>query len=309
MKILVVGAGAVGGYFGGRLAQAGRDVTFLVRPHRAQQLMTTGLRITSPHGDLTLTPQLAIAGERPPVCDTVLVAVKAYALHQAMDDFAPAIGNETLIVPLLNGMRHLDLLSARLGKDHILGGVCRVFTAVRSDGSILQLHPLQSVSYGELAGTASPRTQRLDQTLKGAGFDASLSPNILQEMWEKWIYIATVGGITCLLRGTIGEIAAAPGGAELAIQLIGECSATAVAAGFPPDPAFLAHIRSMMTAPGSALASSMYRDLTSGMPVEADHIIGDLLERAKRFSVPVPLLATAFTQLKIYQNRLEVSAA
>jgi 2-dehydropantoate 2-reductase len=116
-------------------------MTFLVRPHRAQQLMATGLRITSPLGDLTLTPQLAIAGERPPACDTVLVAVKAYAPHQAMDEFALAIGNEDLIVPLLNGMRHLDLLSARFGKDHLLGGVCRVLATVRSDGSILQLHP------------------------------------------------------------------------------------------------------------------------------------------------------------------------
>ena len=307
LRILVVGAGGVGGYFGGRLAQAGRDVTFLVRPRRAEELKANGLKIISPHGDVTITPRLALTGDVRSTYDVVLLAVKAYTLDAAIDDFAFAVGSETMIVPFLNGMKHMDLLTARFGKSAVLGGVCFVATTLKDDGSVVQLEGFQSLSYGEVTGEKTPRLEKLDQSLQDAGFEAKPSGQILHDMWQKWVFLATAGGITCLLRGNVGEIEAAPGGAGLARQFLAECCAVSSASGYVPEPAFVAKTESTLTAPGSKWASSMYRDLSSGRPVEADQIIGDLVERARQVHVPAPLLAAAFAHLKIYQNRLSAA--
>jgi len=304
MRILVAGAGAIGGYFGGRLAEAGRDVTFLVRPQRAAQLRRDGLHITSPHGDLTLAPQLVTAGEIATPYDLVLLTVKAFALDQVLADVAPAIGSATMILPLLNGMRHLDTISERFDAAGLLGGVCYVATMLDPEGRIVQLNEMQKLTYGELDGAASDRIAALDATLGDAGFAAAGSSSILQAMWEKWVMLAALGAITCLLRGTVGEIAAAPGGADLARQMLDECAAVAIVAGFPPEAAFRARTEAMLTATGSGLASSMYRDLTQGLPVEAEQIVGDMLVRARGFGVAAPLLATAFAHLMVYQNRM-----
>lgn len=304
MRILVAGAGAIGGYFGGRLAEAGRDVTFLVRPGRAAQLRADGLRITSPHGDLTLAPQLVTAPEIVAPYDLVLLTVKALALDQVLADIVPAIGPGTMILPLLNGMRHLDAIGEQFGAAGLLGGVCYVATMLDPAGRIVQLTDMQKLTYGELDGAASDRIAALDATLGGAGFAAAASPAILQAMWEKWVMLAALGAITCLLRGTVGEIAAAPGGADLARQMLDECAAIAAAAGFPPEAAFRVRTEAMLTAAGSGLASSMYRDLSQGLPVEAEHILGGLLVRARGFGVAAPLLATAFAHLMVYQSRL-----
>jgi len=202
-------------------------------------------------------------------------------------------------------MRHLDLLAAEFGAERVLGGVCVVATSLKDDGSIEQTGDTQSLSYGEIAGDVTERVEQLHHALTGAGFQARLSRNIVREMWEKWIFIATLGGITCPLRGTVGEIEAVPGGADLARQFLAECSAVATASGHPPTPDSTARTQAAVTAHGSAAASSMYRDLTAGKPVEADYIIGDMLVRARKLGVPSPLLATAFVHLAVYQNRLQ----
>ncbi len=303
MRILVVGAGATGGYFGGRLAQAGRDVTFVVRPARAAQLRQNGLQIVSPHGDATLQPAVVTAGEIAGPYDLVLLSVKAYALDQAMSDFAPAVGPDTMIFPVLNGMRHIDLLAARFGEAAVLGGVCRVATTVDAQGRIVQLAGFQELGYGERDGTKSARVAALDGVMQGAGFQVWASTRIMQDMWDKWVFLASLGGITCLMRGTIGEIEAAPGGADLSKQMLQECVAVATAEGYAPAESYLAGITANLTARGSKMASSMYRDLQNGGAVEADQIIGDLLARARRLNVETPLLAAAFVNLKVYQQR------
>jgi 2-dehydropantoate 2-reductase len=224
MRILIVGAGAVGGYFGGRLAEAGRDVTFLVRPSRAEQLVRDRLRIVSPHGNAVLTPNLVRAGEITAPYDLVFLSVKAYALDKAISDFAAAVGPETTILPVLNGMRHMDLLAARFGDHAVIGGVCLVATEVDKDGRIVQLADIQQLAYGEKDGATTPRLQAIDTALRGAGFDARLATDIMQAMWEKWVQLAGVGAVTCLMRGTIGEIVAVPRGAELSLNVLKECS-------------------------------------------------------------------------------------
>jgi 2-dehydropantoate 2-reductase len=304
MRLLVVGAGSTGGYFGGRLAQAGRNVTFLVRPGRAARLEADGLQIISPNGNVTLKPKLVTADTLTPAYDAVLLTVKAFALEAAIADVAPAIGSTTMIVPVLNGMKHVDALVARFGASAVIGGVCKVATTLDEAGRIVQLAKFHDLAYGEMGGASSARIQALDTFMQGAGFDARLSPTIEREMWEKWVLLATMGGITCLMRGNTGEIEAAPGGAAFVNGFLDEVVAVVRAVGKAPDETVLANTRAALTLKGSTQASSMYRDLQKGAPIEAEQIIGDLLARARSAGLATPLLATAYTHLMVYQNRL-----
>ncbi len=302
MRLLIVGAGSTGGYFGGRLAQAGRDVTFLVRPGRADQLKANGLQIVSPHGDLTLAPNLVTADRIGAPYDAILLTVKAYSLDAALKDIATAAGPRTMIVPMLNGMRHLGSIAAAFGRDALAGGLCRIAAALDDQGRVIHLSQFHDLVYGEMSGIRSERIEQLDAVMRNAGFDARLSSAIEQEMWKKWIMLATLAGVTCLMRGSIGDIAGAPGGREFVDRFFDEVAAVATAAGHAPGEAFLAGTGALLTAQGSMLTSSMHRDLQKNGPIEADQIIGDLLARAKQAKVHTPLLAAAFTHLAIYQH-------
>jgi 2-dehydropantoate 2-reductase len=304
MRILVVGAGAVGGYFGGRLVQAGRDVTFLVRAKRAEQIQTQGLRILSPtHGDFTVRPKAITAASIPSPYDVIFLSVKSYSLTAAIDDFAPAVGPRTVIIPALNGMHHMDVLSQRFGEKSVLGGVCIVATEIDAQGRIIQLADFQSLTYGELDGKKTSRIEAVHDALRGAGFNSAISENILQDMWQKWVLLASLGAVTCLFDGNIGEIVAVPRGADLTLSVFRECSAIASACGYPLPETFLAERSSQLTAPGSTLTTSMYRDLKERAPVEVDSILGDLIERGLKHGVSAPLLQAAFVRLTIYQRR------
>ena len=305
MRILVVGAGAVGGYFGGRLAEVGRDVTLLVRSERAESIRKQGLQIVSPHGDAVVHPKLVLAGEIASQYDLILLSVKAYGLDAATDDFAPAVGQETIILPMLNGMRHLDVLSRRFGEQHVVGGVCRISSDVDSAGRILQLNDAHQIVFGEIKGGTSARTRALNEGLQGAGFDVNHSEDIIKDMWEKWLMLASLGAITCLLRGDIGEVEAAPGGKDTALRILAECAAISAANGYPPNEKGLGRARSLISTPGSKLTVSMYRDMNNGGPVEADHILGDLIERGRSRGVECPLLEAAYANLCVYQRRLK----
>jgi 2-dehydropantoate 2-reductase len=303
MRLLVVGAGATGGYFGGRLAAAGRDVTFLVRAGRKAQLAARGLEIVSPHGNASVKPKLVTAGEIDGPYDAILLTVKGYGLAGALDDIAPAVGPDTAIVPVLNGMGHMEVLTARFGADHVAGGVCKIAATLDGDGRVVQLSELQYLAYGEMDGRRSARMAALDTLMAGAGFPAQLSDNIAREMWEKWLLLASLGAITCLMRGTIGEVVAAPGGRDFASAVVDEAVAIIRAVGVPPGDAALDSTRTLMTQTGSSFASSMFRDLSAGKPVEAEEIVGDLVRRGQAAGVPAPLLAAAYAHLMVYANR------
>jgi 2-dehydropantoate 2-reductase len=318
MRILVIGAGATGGFYGARLLQAGRDVHFLVRPARAAALRAHGLRIVSALGDATLHPPLLTAADvangandannAGAPFDVVLFTVKAFGLAQAIADAALTVGPQTLIVPVLNGMRHIDALVQRFGQARVLGGVSHLATMLDDDGRIVQIAPLRRLAYGVRraagANAVEPeRLQALHAALSGADYESRLSPDIDREMWEKWVFLASLGAINCLLRGSIGEIEAAPGGAELARAMLHECAAVAAACGHPLADAYLADSARTLTLAGSPQASSMYRDLRRGLDVEADHILGDLVQRARAGAIATPLLSAAYAQLCVYRNR------
>jgi 2-dehydropantoate 2-reductase len=308
MTILVVGAGATGGYFGARLAQAGRDVTFLVRPHRAGQLRERGLRIVGPGagGDAgqVVQPNLVLAGELTAPADIVLLSVKATALDQAITDFAPAVGPQTMVVPFLNGMAHLDLLSKRFGESAVLGGVILIATQLNSDGDIVHLTPPASLIIGTQDGTRTTRLQAVYDQLSGAGFDASISDEIIAAMWQKWVFVATIGALTCLMRGTVGEIVAVPGGPELGPAMLAEASAVAAAAGYPVPAGAIESTTRTITEPGSPVNSSLSRDVAEGRPAEVEQVLADLARRGAGHGVKTPLFDLATMQLRIYNNGL-----
>jgi 2-dehydropantoate 2-reductase len=307
VKILVVGAGAVGGYFGARLVQAGRDVTFLVRPNRAEQLQRDALRILSPHGDLTLQPQTVTSGNIHGPYDLIFLSVKAQALNQAITDMTPAVGPDTMIYPVLNGMRHMDTLARTFGEHAVLGGVCMVSTDLDEQGRIVQISPMQKLTYGELSGEITPRIRSFDETMRNAGFETELSTGIVQAMWHKWVMIASLGLVTCLLDGPIGEINAVPDGEQTILQALDECAATGAACGFPLPQPIAAFLRQAATTKDSKLTSSMYRDMQKGASVEVDTILGDLLAHGQKRGLETPLLQAGCVRLRVYQNARSTS--
>ena len=304
MRFLVVGAGALGGYFGGRLLEAGRDVTFLLRPRRAAQLAKTGLVVQSPFGNLQLpAPTHVLAEDIEAPYDVVVVGSKAYDLDSTMDSFAPAVGPNTMILPLLNGMKHIDRLAERFGEERVLGGLCMISATLDDEGRVLHLNDMHGLSYGERAGGRSARVDAIAAQFAGAKFDATASETIAQDMWEKWVFIASAAGLTSLMRASIGDIVAA-GGQDVALSIFDECCAIAAHNGFAPRPAALQRGRAVVTTAGSPMTASMYKDMARGAPVEADHILGDLLGRAPRTDSPVPsVLRTAYVHLKAYEAR------
>ncbi|KWA21319.1 2-dehydropantoate 2-reductase [Burkholderia territorii] len=310
MRILVVGAGAVGGYFGGRLAAAGRDVTFLVREARAAALARDGLQIRSPRGDLTLANvRMLRAGDAAAPFDLVLLSCKAYSLDEAIASFAPFVGPSTLILPMLNGMRHLDVLRDRFGAGQVLGGLCVIAATLDREQRIVHLNDTAGLSFGELAGGESARVRAVADVFGGAGFDATLSDDIVARMWDKWVFLATLAASTSLFRGSVGDILAAPDGRHLLETMLDETSAIAAHNGYRPDPAAVERMRRMVLTP-SPLTASMLRDVENRARVEADHVIGDLLARRDpQAADALSLLRIAYNHLKAYEVRVARESA
>jgi 2-dehydropantoate 2-reductase len=300
MRILVVGAGAIGGYFGARLAVAGRDVTFLVRPKRAEQL-AGGLFVRSPKGDAKVAaPKLVTEATLVGPFDLVLLSCKAYDLESAMNSFAPAVGPATMILPLLNGESHIDTLKKRFGAAAVLGGQCQISSTLDEQGHVVHLNDWATLGFGELDGSRSKRIEAVNECFSGANFDPQLSEQILQDMWEKWVFIATMAGITCLMRASLGDIGTA-GGTSIALELLAECSAISGKSGYALRPAITERISKTLTAPGSTLMASMLRDVEGHRRTEHEHILGALLARAQGTRTPV--LEICLAQMRAYEAR------
>lgn len=309
MRILVVGAGGVGGYFGGRLLAAKRDVTFLVRARRAEQLARTGLIIHSAHGSMALpAPPTVQTSELRQSFDLVILSCKAYDLDDAIASFAPAVGPQTAILPLLNGMQHIDVLERQFGADAVLGGHCLISATLDADGYVHHLNDLHTITFGERNRERSVRIDAIQAALANAEFDTVLSDNIVAEMWEKWVLISTLAGITCLMRGSYGDVIAA-GGGDLSLGLLDECVEIAKAAGFPPREAALQRVKAAATAPGSTLMASMLRDMERGARTEVEQILGDLLRRQNPSIRDRSLLRLAYVHIKSYEARRAREAA
>lgn len=301
MKILILGAGAIGGYVGGRLHQSGADVTFLVRAGRNEALQRDGLVIKSTKGDITQKVKTVTKGSEGGPYDVVLLTCKAYDLASAMDAIAPAVGDNTTVVPLLNGMRHLEALDARFGAEKVVGGLARVGVAMDGKGHILHTSPFAVISFGERDGKpARPALAELDAAVKKSGIDGGLNANIVQDLWDKWIMLCTLAATCCLMRGSSGDVLEADEGLAIVLETVEEGRQVASAAGHDPGEKGLKTIRSFLTVKGSKFTASMLHDLEKGNMVEADHIVGDMIARAKKAGIATPNLRLAHAHLQVY---------
>jgi 2-dehydropantoate 2-reductase len=284
-------------------------VTFLVRPSRAAQLAARGLTIHSPAGSAHLpSPPIVVAHQLKAPYDVVIVACKAYDLEGAIAALAPAVGPETTILPLLNGLRHLDRLTERFGYGRVLGGLGSIAAALDDTGGVLHLGHEHTLTFGELDGVRSSRVETIAAAFATAHFDSHPTDRILQAMWEKWVHTATLAGVTGLMRASVGDIVQAEA-QGVALQLLNECSRIAAHNGFPPSPEALGRTRAIVTAPGSTLSASLLKDIERGAPIEGDHILGDFLRRGRWSTADTVLLPLACAQLRSYEARRAREAA
>lgn len=311
MKILVLGAGAVGGYFGGRMAQKGMDVTFLVRPARAKALARDGLRIVSRAGDWQGQVRCVTQDQLRPEYDVVLLTAKAYDLASAVDAIAPVTEGHgrARVLPLLNGLSHLDVLDERFGRERVLGGVAYIGATLAPDGRILHLNEFHRMTYGPRADVQRAACDALAAELAGVVFNWQQLDTIEQAMWDKWVLLATLAGMTCLMRGSVGDIVATASGTKLTLALLAECAGVAAAEGFATPEAEMARYRGMLTQSGAAFTASMLRDIESSGQTEGDHILGTLLVRARKRDLQTPMLEIAATHLEAYAARRRREAA
>lgn len=310
MNVLVVGAGAVGGFFGVRLAQVGVDVTFLVREQRAKQIQTTGMTVIDAHQDRTSIPvATTLAGDIDGPYDLIIFAVKGAAVEQALTDIGEGIGPQSVILPLLNGNAHMEVLQQRIGRQRLLGGVCLVATQLTENGVIRQLTPQASITFGELDGQASTRVEDIARLLEPADFECAVSTTIVQEMWEKWFFMAAGGASTVLLGGTVGEIAAVQSGVETVSAIIDEAASVLLGADHPVRRPAREFVEAMLTVKGSGFATSLYRDYKAGKVTEVESILGDLVNIGLRHDVMTPLLLAAAVRLRVHNAQVITTSA
>ncbi len=303
MRILVLGAGAVGGYFGGRLAESGADVSFLVRDRRKAELDAHGLIVKSAVGDIAIPVAALTRREVDRPFDLVLLSCKSYDLDAAIDAIEPALGRAGAVLPVLNGVRHLDRLAERLGAGRVLGGACYI-SASLENGVVHHIGELQTLMLGELSGEKTARAREIEAAFAGTKAEVTVSDDILQVMWEKLVMLAALAGATTLTRATVGQIMAAASGERFLLATLAECAAVAAAEGHAPTSEALARARSLLVARGSPFAASTMRDMIAERRTEGEHIIGDLVRRAAAHRLSIPILEVAWTNLEVHEARL-----
>lgn len=302
MNILIVGAGAIGGYFGGRLLEKGENVTFLVRAKRKEMLEQSGLKIESVNGDAKLTPQLVTSKDIGHKFDLILISTKSYHLAQAINDIRPFVKEDTIILPLLNGVGHLDQLIVAFGEDAVIGGLCFIETTLDEHGTILQKSPLHQLIYGERSGEITPRMEKLKAAFEGANASFELSEQINQEMWHKYLFITALSGITSLLDSPIGPIMELDTGRNTVASLLEELEAVMKKIGAPIQHTITKELLTKISTMPYDMKSSMQRDMEKSLPLEAEHLQGLLLQHANTHDVPTPILEMIYTKLKIYEK-------
>jgi len=304
MRILVIGAGALGGYFGGRLLEKGEDVTFLVREGRRKQLNEMGLVIESVHGNAALTPKTILAGEEAGPFDVIILSTKAYHLDGAIESIRPYVGQETAILPLLNGILHFDQLAKEFGKERLMGGLCFIEATLDENGRVLQTSAGHDLVFGEFTGERTERALQLETAFNGTKTVTRLSSDINQELWLKYLFISTMSGITTFMRAPIGPIREEAAGRAIIVKLLQEIIAVMRSLKAPLTEDVEERLVKQIDSLGYTMKSSMQRDMEKQLPVEADHLHGYLLDAARSAGINVPVLETIYANLKVYEKQL-----
>lgn len=306
MKILIVGAGAIGGYFGGRLLEKGEDVTFLVREGRKKQIEQHGLRIESVHGDINLQPKLVLREEVNEKYDLIILSTKSYHLHAAMEDIRPFVTEETMILPLLNGISHIETLVIEFGDRHVLGGLCFIETTLATNGNVVQTSPIHNLVFGERNGEETERIKKVKEAFSHTKANFIYSDQIMKEMWHKYLFISLLSGATTLMRAPIGPIREVESGFDALSEIATEVVTVMEKIGAPVGQGLIGAQLTKIKEMGYEMKSSMQRDMEKGMPTEADHFFLYLLKHAEAHQIRTPYLQLIYANLKVYEKMLQV---
>jgi 2-dehydropantoate 2-reductase len=302
MRITVVGAGAVGGYFGGRMLEAGLDVTFLVREKRAEQLRHTGLLIKSHQGDASIqNVKMAFRAEEIEACDVVIIAVKNYHLEQVIEQIRPLVNKGAKVLPLLNGVEHFEILQQSLGKEAVMGGVCQVIATLDSDGRIIQIGP-HDMMIGALQPNQEQLCLQLDKALTGVNMRCLYKENITLEIWLKYAFIAAFSGVTTAARLEIHDVLAIQPTQDVFRQVLTEMQKLANANEVPLPDNFAEIIVQKVRQLPKGSTSSMHQDLSKGLPLEVESLHGGALRLASRLGVEIPTIKTLYGIIKPYEQ-------
>ena len=304
MKLMILGAGAIGGYIGGRLIEAGHDVTFLLREATRERLTREGLRLESTYGDFAGPAQTITRDDLTPDYDLIMLTCKAYDLDDALDAIVPGVGPDTIVLPILNGLGHMQVLNERLGAAHVLAGTVKISVARMEDGTIRHMNDWRWLNFGEQVGGISDRVAAIRDSLDGAtGLEPVALENAMQEMWEKMVHLATAAGMTSLMRANVGQIVRSDEGANLFRHFLETTAEVAKLSGYTPSNAFMENYRALFSDPNSKYVTSMLRDIEAGNRSEGEHILGVLLQTARGFGIDDPLLAAAYAGVRAYEAR------
>ena len=299
LRIAVFGAGAVGGYFGGRLAEAGEDVRFIARGRHLAAIRDGGLRVSSIEGDFLIRPA-SVTGDPAAAgpADVVLVAVKAWQVPEAAESIRALMGRDTFIVPLENGIEAPEQLADRLGATHVVGGLCRILAHVEAPGHIRHVGAAPYIAFGELNRAASRRVEALREAFSRArGLTVEVPPDIRVAMWSKFVFIAALSGVGALTRAPVGVIRNEPESRLLLQHSLEEIHALALRMGVPvPADLVATTLDYIDTMPADGL-SSMQRDMMQGRPSELEAQVGAVVRSAKRVGLDVPLHRTIYAAL------------
>ncbi|MBY0467375.1 MAG: 2-dehydropantoate 2-reductase [Burkholderiaceae bacterium] len=307
MKILILGAGGIGGYFGAHLIRAGADITYLVRSKRKALIDAQGLRVEAQQGAFVVRPRTVTAEDIQPDYDLIILAPKSYDMDDALRSLKGALGRG-IVLPFLNGLDHLDKLDALLGKERVMGGVAHIAATITPEGAIRQLTAMHRLTVGARHPSHQKLASEFIELCKKAPFDSALADDIEQVLWDKWVFLATLAGMTTLCRGSVGDIVATPHGKETTVQMYEECCRVARASGHPISAEASVKALEMLTASGSTFTASMLRDLLDGQQTEHDHILGAMIRRGQSLAYPTPLLGVAHTNMAIQAGRLVSNA-
>ena len=303
MSILIVGAGAAGGYIGAQLVGAARPVTFLVHPHTLARLRSDGLRIR--HGDRIHTYEVnaVTATDLLGPYDVIVVAVRTDAVESAIGDIRNAVCPQTRIVPVMNGLRHLSLLTASFGNERVLGAATRLVTSLLPDGTINEVTAGIDMRIGQLDGGSSDALHRTVAALDVNNIAVTVSSDVIAAMWEKFAFITSTAVLTCLVGEDIGEIARTDGGTSLAHNVLDEVLSVAAADGYPLTDSAREGLTAILTDPSSDFGPSMFRDLSAGRPVEIT-VLTDLADHARTHGINTPLLDASVVVIDIHNRRV-----
>ena len=303
MKILVLGIGGIGGFFGGYLQDSGANVTFLVRPKRKELLLKNNLKIISPLGNLNLKPNLVLSNELKPIYNIVLVSCKTYDLDQAMRDLKGVKG-KGMIIPFLNGFTHMEKLDEEFGSENVIGGVAHISSTINNDGAIEHFSEFKRITFGDRKKNKNYDLLSFYNICNKAKFDVTLSEDITLDLWKKWVFIATVAGATTLFNCPLGEISNHAVGKKTLADLYDECKSIAKFNGFTISDFETENILKNIMTPGSPIKASMLRDVEKKGFTEHEEIFGDLISEAEKFNFDCPILKACYLRMKIYRANL-----